>query len=118
MVDEASVRQLIDLAIANWGAGSYEERRTNGDPPEAGILRLSTNKAAEQLGWRARWHLDEAIGRTVRWYRQLADSPRSAQALCRADIAAYMAAVAAPGPMARPACAACPPWMPRAFSQP
>jgi CDP-glucose 4,6-dehydratase len=32
-------------------------------------LEIDTCKAAKQLGWRARWSLDDAIAETIAWYK-------------------------------------------------
>ena len=37
---------------------------------EAGLLHLSTDKAAALLEWRPVWKFPEAIAKTVAWYRQ------------------------------------------------
>lgn len=56
---------------------------------EAGVLRLDTTKAAEQLGWRGRLTLDDALRLTWQWHR----AQRSGQdlhAFTRAQIDAYL----------------------------
>ena len=51
------------LPAARW-------RRDGADHPhEAGILRLDSTKARQRLGWRPRWGLEEALGRTFDWHR-------------------------------------------------
>jgi len=51
------------LPAASW-------RRDGADHPhEAGILRLDSTKARRRLGWRPRWGLEEALGRTLDWHR-------------------------------------------------
>ena len=89
--DEATVRELVAALHARWGTGSILEARVPGDLPEAGILRLSIDKAQAGLGWRPRWRLAEAVERTVDWYRGTG-SGTTARAACLTDIAAYMAA--------------------------
>ncbi len=63
------VRDVVAAAVASWGEGSWTEARQEGAPHEAGLLRLSIEKAVGQLGWRPRWDLEEAVARTVAWYR-------------------------------------------------
>jgi len=65
------------------------------DPPEANLLRLSSEKARSQLGWHSRWSLAQAVDRTVAWFRAYEADPRSAREACLADIAAYAASAAA-----------------------
>lgn len=38
-------------------------------PPEAHYLRLDCAKAAQKLGWYARWDLFTALTRTVSWHK-------------------------------------------------
>ena len=81
--DEATVRQLTELVLAAWGAGSWEDGSQPDDPPEAAVLRLSTRRASEELGWHPRWRLSEAVHHTVRWYQRFADShPRPRDVHC------------------------------------
>ena len=88
--DEATVAALTDRILAEWGTGSWFDDSRPDDLPEAGVLRLSIEKTASELGWRPRWHLDEAVRRMVGWYRLSAADPSSARRACEADIEAYM----------------------------
>jgi CDP-glucose 4,6-dehydratase len=88
--DTATVRELTERIIATWGAGSWVDDSDPENPPEAGVLRLSIERARERLGWQPRWDLDEAIHRTVAWNRRFAEDPGSARAACLADIEAYL----------------------------
>ena len=38
-------------------------------PHEANILRLDSSKAKAQLGWRPRWNLQTALGKTLAWHQ-------------------------------------------------
>ena len=88
--DEATVSELTDRFIAAWGSGRWDDAGQVGDLPEAGILRLSIERARLGLGWRPRWHLSETIDRTVRWYQRAHVDPAMARTLCIADIRDYM----------------------------
>lgn len=65
----ASVAEMANRFVAAWGSGSWEAQPTDGDPHEAGDLRLDTAKAQRELGWKPTWGLDETITRTARWYQ-------------------------------------------------
>jgi CDP-glucose 4,6-dehydratase len=65
-------------------------------PHEAHFLALDSTKAREQLGWAPRWGLDEALKRTVDWYRAVRDGA-DARATTLEQIGAY-----APGPSTLP----------------
>lgn len=92
--DEATVQELTERFLAGYGAGSWEDRSQPDDPPEAGVLRLSIDRARTGLGWRPRWRLAEAVDRTVRWYAALADDAAAGGPACRDDIRAYMSSEA------------------------
>jgi CDP-glucose 4,6-dehydratase len=88
--DEATVGALTDRVLREWGIGSWLDSSHPDDVPEAGILRLSIDRTAAELGWRPRWHLDEAVQRTVAWYKRFAADDTSAKSACLDDIEAYM----------------------------
>jgi len=89
--DDATVEVLADRILGEWGTGCWVDNSRPDDPPEAGILRLSIERTGAELDWRPRWRLDEAVRRTVKWYRRFGADPASARAACLADIDAYMA---------------------------
>lgn len=87
------VREVADALVRAWGQGSWQDRSDPHALHEAGLLRLSIEKATTRLGWRPRWRFEETIRRTAEWYRahdEHADGP-SLLALTRAQIAAYAA---------------------------
>lgn len=87
--DEATVQQLVEQFLGVWGGGTWKDRGDPGDPHEAGVLRLATDKAEAELGWRSRWSVAEGVERTARWYRRFSLDPAAARAACLEDIAAY-----------------------------
>ncbi len=87
--DEATVQQLVEQFLVAWGGGSWEDRADPAEPHEAGVLRLATEKAEGELGWRCRWSVAEAVQRTARWYRRFSLDPTDARAACLEDIAGY-----------------------------
>jgi len=88
--DEATVEAVTERYLAAWGAGSWVVEPPPEAMPEAGVLRLSSAASTRLLGWRPRWHLDEAVARTAAWYRRHRDDPTGARAACEADIEAYL----------------------------
>jgi CDP-glucose 4,6-dehydratase len=71
---------LEDARTVGWIVGRLEEHwagalrwETDGEPgpPEAGHLALDSTRAAEGLGWRPAWDLEEALARVVQWHRAL-----------------------------------------------
>ena len=89
--DAASVRTVVDLARAAYGRGEARFGAVEPGPHEAGWLSLEIARARAALGIVPRWTLEEAVRRTMGWYRDLHDGA-DARALCEADIAAFGAA--------------------------
>jgi CDP-glucose 4,6-dehydratase len=88
--DDIPVRQLVDLFVSAWGGGSWEDKSDHRQPHEAGLLRLSIDKAIGRLGWRPRWNVAEAVRRTATWYRLAhGDARPDMRRASLGDIAAY-----------------------------
>ena len=84
----AIVSEVIELARSAYGRGEVCFSPEKEAPHEAGQLVLDASKACVELGVKPCWPLGEAIRRTMRWYRDLADGI-AARLLCETDIAAY-----------------------------
>jgi CDP-glucose 4,6-dehydratase len=68
--DAWSVRQVAERVALAWGDGaSCRELTGVAGPHEAHWLKLDASKARQRLGWRPRWHIGQAIDRTVAWAR-------------------------------------------------
>ncbi len=88
--EDIPVSSLVEQFIAAWGKGSWQHIRSPDPMHEAGVLRLSVDKALARLDWRPRWSLTEAVRRTARWYaRYAAGGGTEMQPACLDDIAAY-----------------------------
>lgn len=62
------VEELVKLVIKYWGNGEYTID-TSVHPHEAGFLKLDASKAHVLLGWEPIYNINEAIERTINWYR-------------------------------------------------
>jgi CDP-glucose 4,6-dehydratase len=80
----ATVRTVVELARKTFGTGEIRYEAEDAGPHEAGWLTLETAKARHALGVRPRWSLEEAVRRTMDWYRRLA-AGADARALCTQD---------------------------------
>ena len=67
--DNRTTGELVDLFVKAWGDGTSWQRQSDGGPHEANILRLDCSKVKKMFGWRPRWHVEEAIAKTVEWSR-------------------------------------------------
>lgn len=68
--DHLSVKELVETAIASWGSGAWTDQSDPGQVHEAGLLKLDITRARKALNWQPRLNAREAIGKTIRWYKQ------------------------------------------------
>lgn len=68
--DCVSTSRLVDLFCQEWGEGlAWENRSDPNAPHEANFLKLDCSKIKSVFGWQPRWHIAEAIEKTVEWTR-------------------------------------------------
>jgi CDP-glucose 4,6-dehydratase len=80
----ATVLDVATAVASLWGEGAtVRVEREAGAPPEAGLLRLDSTLAMDQLGWMPRFNLDQALAATVALYREGDDPVRVAAAMAR-----------------------------------
>ena len=86
-----TVRQLVEEILRHW-PGSWEDRSAPDAVHEAQLLQLSTDKARALLGWVPVWHFNEAVQRTIAWYRQAyaTSDPAAILEMTRAQLADYI----------------------------
>ena len=60
---------LAEKLIEYWGEGSWINIDSNVAKVETGTLRLSWEKAAQELGWRPVYNWEEALGVIVDWFK-------------------------------------------------
>lgn len=65
-----NVLNIVELASKEWGKIDFEVSSNNDNPHEAKNLMLDNNKAIIELGWRPIWETEEAIQKTILWYRE------------------------------------------------
>lgn len=59
---------LVDLFCAKWGdQAAWEDLSEPNAPHEANFLKLDCSKIKAVFGWSPRWHIDDAIEKTVEW---------------------------------------------------
>jgi CDP-glucose 4,6-dehydratase len=86
--EAASVGEVVNLARQAYGRGDWVSQADPAAPHEAGWLALEVAQARSVLGVQPRWPLQEAVQRTMLWYRRFAEGA-DARALCMADIDAF-----------------------------
>jgi CDP-glucose 4,6-dehydratase len=86
-----TVEELVEEVLRHW-PGRWQDKSDPRAPHEAGLLQLSTDKAAALLRWFPVWSFSEAVARTIEWYRK-ADAFKHAkefQKLTRRQISQYV----------------------------
>ena len=59
---------LVDLFCSTWGDGAtWKNVADKNAPHEANFLKLDCSKIKKAINWKPRWHITDAIGRTVEW---------------------------------------------------
>lgn len=86
--EAATVRQVIEIARRAYGGGEVIYGDGSAGPHEAGWLALETAKARHMLSVQPKWPLEEAVERTMKWYRACNGGAEVAQ-LCAAEIRDY-----------------------------
>lgn len=68
--DCVTTGELTDLFCRTWGDGaSWINQAEANAPHEANFLKLDCSKIKTVFGWHPRWHMEEAIQKTVEWSR-------------------------------------------------
>lgn len=67
--DTLSVEEMVVRAINCWESGSYKVDINPDNPHEAGLLKLDISKALNELNWKPLLNAQDAIERTINWYR-------------------------------------------------
>ena len=67
-VDCVDTGRLVDLFVHLTGGRVKRVDRTEHNAPhEANFLKLDCSKLKSTLGWKPRWHVTDAVAKTVLW---------------------------------------------------
>lgn len=68
--DCVNTGDLVDLFCEKWGNGaSWRNVAEANAPHEANFLKLDCSRIKSVLGWKPRWHITDAIEKSVEWSR-------------------------------------------------
>jgi CDP-glucose 4,6-dehydratase len=65
-----TVWEVVSRLVGYYGKGRVVDVSNPADLHENTLLNLDVTKAYVMLGWEARWNLQEAIEKTVDWYKE------------------------------------------------
>jgi len=96
---ERTVAEVVEKTVELWGSGAWKEEETGEPYHEAGMLRLSCDKARTLLGWRDVLSIREALELTLQWYKSFyrAPAPPDMYETCREEIHRYTERAGAAG---------------------
>lgn len=89
--DARPVRWVVERLVEHWGDGLRWDTDGSPQPHEAHYLKLDSSRARARLSWTPRWDLEEAIRRTVEWFRAYRDG-RDMRVLSLEQISSFAAA--------------------------
>ena len=67
--NNVDVKTLTEKIICEWGGGKWESIPRNNNLHEAGFLKLDIAKSMTKLGWQPVYGINEAIHKTIAWYK-------------------------------------------------
>jgi len=86
----ATVLEIVQGFYSEWGSGETRYDPTLVQVPEAALLRLSSDKAMNLLGWKSIWNISETIERTASWYMDYYSHNGDVRERSLRDLVAYM----------------------------
>ena len=65
--DCVTTGELVDIFCKYWDGARWKNVAEKNAPHEANFLKLDCSKIKSSFGWKPRWHITEAIEKTVEW---------------------------------------------------
>lgn len=87
--DCVSTGKLVDMFCQIWGeAASWKSTAEENAPHEANYLKLDCSTFKTTLGWKPRWHIEDALKETIEWHKACQNSESISEVMNR-QILAY-----------------------------
>ena len=79
--DCVTTGELTELFCSCWGDGaSWKDVSEKDAPHEAGFLKLDCSRIKRKMGWKPKWHIEDAVKNSVTWSKvYLADGDIAAE---------------------------------------
>lgn len=67
--DCVATGDLVDIFCKTWGENAHWENKFVRGPHEANFLKLDCSRVKNVFGWQPRWHIEEAVDKTIEWFK-------------------------------------------------
>lgn len=71
--DCVTTGELTDMFCNSWGSGLTWINKHDGGPHEANFLKLDCSRVKTVFGWKPKYHVEEAVEKTVEWSKSYLD---------------------------------------------
>ena len=89
--DCVTTGELVDMFCKYWGKGIVRVDKSEANAPhEANFLKLDCSKLKSTFGWAPRWHITEAVEKTVEWTKAW-NCGKDINTVMKSQIEEYMA---------------------------
>lgn len=85
--------ELVTMFCTKWKEELTWENQYDGGPHEANFLKLDCSKIKKAFNWKPRWHVEEAVEKTVEWskvYLENKDNPVKIEECMQKQIEEYL----------------------------
>lgn len=88
--DTLTVEEMLNLAIENWGSGSFQIYQEINQPHEAGLLKLDISKSITELDWLPKMNAFKTVDFTLSWYKEFVKNKKDINAFTEKQIAFFL----------------------------
>jgi CDP-glucose 4,6-dehydratase len=88
--DVLSVKELVQIAIEEWGSGEYLVAESKVDLHEAKLLKLDISKVNFELNWFPKLNSREGIKLTIDWYKNFIKDRENIKNFTRMQILQFL----------------------------
>lgn len=87
-----NVEEVVRTICKLWGKNANFNIKNDAGPHETNYLKLDCTKAKKELNWMPLWNIDEALNKTIEWYKAYYQN-KNIELITEKQIEEYMEAV-------------------------
>ena len=84
--DCVTTGELVSIFCEEWPGAKWEHVGDKNAPHEANFLKLDSSHIKNKLAWTPRWHINDAIKKTVEWERAFCNNPATVSSVMEKQI--------------------------------